>query len=672
MTNRLAIESSPYLRQHAGNPVDWFPWGNEAFQKASSEDKPIFLSIGYSSCHWCHVMAEESFESEQVAAFLSAHYVSIKVDREERPDLDTIYMAAVQALTGGGGWPMSVFLTPQGHPFYGGTYYPPVPRHGLPSFIQVLHAVADAWHNRKDDLVSGGQRLVTAIRQQTAFGSEQTSEDLRLGTLQDAVEQLQHSFDQVHGGWGEPQKFPQPMILEFLLRYHHLTGHATALRMVTQTLEVMARSGMYDQLGGGFHRYAVDRDWAVPHFEKMLYDNAQLARVYLHAWQVTHESLYRSIAEETLDYVGREMTSPQGGFFSAQDADSEGEEGKFYLWAWDEVERLLAREANDFSITYGVTRQGSLEGRNILRFVGGTSRRASFAPARRRLWEAREHRVHPTCDDKILASWNGLMLAAFSEAARVLDREDYLEIAQCNGGLLLSELRSGGRLLHTWRAGQAKQNGFLEDYACLLEGLIELYQTTFEPRWFLAAQELADAITALFTAPQGGFYDTSHDHEALIARPRSLQDGATPSGNAMAATALLRLGGLAAETRYVEIAIAAMSPLQSTLAQHPLAFGQWLQALSYSLAQPKEIAIVGDAGDKNTLALLSAARSGYHPFHVVAFAPPSASAAQVPLLRGRGLLAGGAVAYVCSGSVCQMPVGEPEELLNLLKSSHSQ
>ncbi len=414
MPNRLANETSPYLLQHADNPVDWYPWGEEALQKAEDEDKPIFLSIGYSACHWCHVMAHESFEDEEVAEILNRHFVSIKVDREERPDLDRIYMSAVQAMTGRGGWPMSVFLTPEGQPFYGGTYFPPQPRHGMPSFADVLLAVADGWRNRRRELVASGQALVAAIERQSAVREDVKREDVKRETLESALENLWRRFDRSHGGWGEGPKFPQPMALEFLLRYHHTTGDALALRMVTQTLETMARGGMYDQLGGGFHRYAVDDRWLVPHFEKMLYDNAQLARVYLHAWQVTGEPFYRTIAEETLDYVAREMTDPEGGFYSTQDADSEGEEGKFFVWTPDEIRDLLGQEAEAFMAAYGVSERGNFEGRNILEYVGHLSQRTELAEARRKLFEAREQRVHPERDEKVLTSWNGLMLAAFA------------------------------------------------------------------------------------------------------------------------------------------------------------------------------------------------------------------------------------------------------------------
>jgi len=700
MSNPLAKETSPYLLQHADNPVDWYPWGEEALQKAKAEDKPIFLSIGYSACHWCHVMAHESFEDEQVAAVMNKHFVNVKVDREERPDLDRIYMSAVQAMTGSGGWPMSVFLTPDGHPFYGGTYFPPRPRHGMPAFADVLLAVADAWQNRRREVIEGGKRLVAAIEQQSAMRGDATSAVLKRETPDVAFRNLVDSFDSAHGGWGDAPKFPQPMALEFLLRYHHVTGDPQALEMVSHTLQAMARGGMYDQLGGGFHRYSVDAHWLVPHFEKMLYDNAQLARVYLHAWQVTGNDFFRTITEEILDYVMREMTcvdacidtqqarrmpklpSSTAGvaLYSTQDADSEGKEGKFFVWTPEEIREVLGSEAEDFISAYGVTRHGNFEGKNILEFVGDLDQRPALAEARRKLFEAREQRVHPGRDEKVLTSWNGLMLAAFAEAARTLNCEDYRQAAERNAEFLLRELRQeNGRLLRTWKArperaegaGEAKLNGYLEDYSYLIEGLLELYQTTFDPRWFVAAQELAETMLEHFADSDGTFFDTSDDHEALITRPRDLQDNATPSGNAMAVTALLKLAGFTNELRYVDIAHQALAQMQTPagggmMSQYPLGFGQWLQALSYTLAKPKEIAIVGDPDSADTQALLNVVRDGYRPFQVVALGAPDGQPSAVPLLQDRGLVNGKPAAYVCRDFACQAPVAEPQALRNLL------
>jgi uncharacterized protein YyaL (SSP411 family) len=675
MPNRLANETSPYLLQHADNPVDWYPWSEEALEKAMAEDKPIFLSIGYSACHWCHVMAHESFEDADTAAMMNAHFVNVKVDREERPDLDRIYMSAVQALTGRGGWPMSVFLTPKGQPFYGGTYFPPTPRYRLPSFIDVLKAVDDAWQNRRHELLEGGKQLVAAVERQMTVAESAERTDLDPETLEVAFQNIARGFDRTHGGWGDAPKFPQPMTLEFLLRTHHTTGDPQALHMVTHTLDTMACGGMYDQLGGGFHRYSVDNHWTTPHFEKMLYDAAQLARVYLHAWQVTGDPFYRAITEETLDYIAREMLDPGGGFYSTQDADSEGEEGKFFLWTPEEIRAVLGDETERFIEAYGVTESGNastgsahgFEGKNILELKGGLEKREALADARRKLFEAREQRVHPGRDDKVLTSWNGLMLAAFAEAARVLDRNDYRETAELNAAFLLRELRTPeGRLRHTWQNGVTKVNGYLEDYAHLAEGLIELYQTTFDPRWYLAAKDLVDMMIDHFSAPEAGFYDTSDDHETLITRPKELQDNAAPSGNGMAALVLQRLAGLAAEPRYAELAQRSLSAMQPLLGQYPLGFAQWLQALSYALAHPAEIAIVGDATSPEAHALLDAC-AGHHPHQITAVG----AVADVPLLQDREQIEGRATAYVCTDLACRPPVTEPEALKALLEDKSS-
>ena len=663
MPNRLVKETSPYLRQHADNPVDWYPWGDEALRRAKVEDKPIFLSIGYSACHWCHVMAHESFEDEGVAAILNEHFVSIKVDREERPDLDRIYMSAVQAMTGSGGWPISLFLTPDGLPFYGGTYFPPTPRYGMPSFSQVLVAVATAWQNRRQELIANGRRLLAELEAQSALHERAPTEALRRETLTGAVEHLWQRFDRQHGGWNGAPKFPQPMVLEFLLRHYVSTADANALLMVTQTLEAMARGGVYDQLGGGFHRYSVDASWLIPHFEKMLYDNALLAPVYLHAWQVTDEPFFRTIAEEILDYVVREMTDPQGGFYSTQDADSEGQEGRFFLWTPAEIEALLGAEAETFMAAYAVTESGNFEGQNVLSFVGDLDRRAGLAAARQKLFDVREQRVRPDRDEKVLTSWNGLMLAAFAEAARALDRADYRLVAERNADFALRALRSpDGRLWHVWTRGEARGNGYLEDYANLAHGLLELFQTTFAPRWYVAARELVEAVRAHFRAPVG-FFDTADDHEALIVRPREVQDNAVPSGNAMAILVLLRLAGLAVEPRYADEAHAALGPMQPLLQRYPLGFGQWLIALDYALSPPLDIAVVGDPEADDTRALLAVCTRGYRPHQVVA---AGVEGEAVPLLRDRGQVEGRATAYVCVDLSCRPPVTDPAALQAML------
>jgi len=681
VSNHLANETSPYLLQHADNPVDWYPWGEEGLAKAKAEDKPIFLSIGYSACHWCHVMAHESFEDEKAAAILNEHFVSIKVDREERPDLDRIYMSAVQAMTGRGGWPMSVFLTPDGQPFYGGTYFPPEPRYGMLSFTGVLHAVMDAWQNRRQELVEGGERLVAAMEAQNSVREAGEHEDLKRATLELAFENLMQSFDGVNGGWGGGPKFPQSMALEFLLRYHHVTGEPKALEMVTQTLDAMARGGVYDQLGGGFHRYSVDDSWLAPHFEKMLYDNAQLARVYLHAWQVTGNPFYRAIVEETLDYVVREMTNPEGAFYSTQDADSEGEEGKFFVWSPAEIRDLLGKKSGEFMAAYGVTEVGNFEGGNILEFIGDVALRPALLEERKALFVAREQRVHPGRDEKVLTAWNGLMLATFAEAARVLDQDGnsseraelYRQVAERNADFLLHQLRrEDGRLYRSWKDGEAKVNGYLADHTHLIDGLLELYQTTFEPRWYLAANELAEAMIEHFSAPDGGFFDTSDDHETLIIRPRELQDNAVPSGNGMATFVLSRLAGLAVEPAYGALAWDNLVGVQSFLGQYPLGFGHWLIALDYVLSHPREIAIVGEPEAVETSALLDVSRNGYRPHQVVAVGTAGSTSPVVPLLQGRVPVDGRATAYVCVDFACRPPVTDMEHLRALLEELDSK
>ncbi len=683
MPNRLAGESSPYLLQHADNPVDWYPWGEEALSRAREEDRPIFLSIGCAACHWCHVMAHESFEDPDAAAVLNAHFVSVKVDREERPDLDQIYMRAVVAITGSGGWPMSVFLTPEGVPFYGGTYFPPSPRHGLPSFVQVLEAIARAWRERRDEITRSGAGLLEHLRQDAAapgipLPGTAAPSDLTTAVLDAARNQLERQHDAANAGLGSAPKFPQPMTIEFLLRAHLRTGERSALAMAEATLEKMARGGIYDHLGGGFHRYATDAAWLVPHFEKMLYDNAQLARVYVHAWQVTQTPLFRRVAEETLDYLLREMTDPAGGFYSSQDADSEGEEGRFFVWSAAEIREVLGDGAGLFCEAYGVTDVGNFEGKNVLHVAADPRALAAkhgaaveevegrLATARRALFERREGRVRPGLDDKALAAWNGLALAAFAEAARVFDRPDYRRAAEAAAGFLLREMRTAdGRLLRTWRGGGARVNAYLEDYADIIEGLLALYETTFDARWFVEARRLADEMLARYRDPAGGFFDTADDHEALVVRPKVLQDNATPSGNAMAATMLLRLAAFTGEGAYRDAAEAALKAVQPLAAAHPTAFAQWLCALDFALAPPTEVAIVGDPASDETRALLDVVMKPYRPRQVVAVGRPGETS-PIPLLAGRPPLDGCATAFVCERFACRLPVSDPMELAAML------
>ena len=685
MPNHLINETSPYLQQHANNPVDWYPWSEAALQRARDEDKPIFLSIGYSSCHWCHVMAHESFEDLETAAIMNEHYVNIKVDREERPDLDAIYMQAVVAMTGSGGWPMSVFLTPDGVPFYAGTYFPAEDRLGIPAFKRVLLSVARAYREQRERIAEWRGELLTRLNQESALGGR--TSPLTPASLDLAFQRLAPQVDTINGGFGRAPKFPQPMNLEFLLRYYLRSGQRRALELVDLTLTRMASGGIYDHLGGGFHRYATDARWLVPHFEKMLYDNAQLARLYLHAWQVTGRPLYRRVVEETLDYILRDMTDAAGGFFSAQDADSEGEEGKYYLWSMEEIYALLspplARAVCDY---YGVTQKGNFEGRNILNVRRDLPTAAAAATqqvdefrsilelGRRTLFEARQKRAKPGLDDKVLTAWNGLALAALAEAGRVLGRPDYVRAATRNAEFVLSQLRQGERLLRSWKrnatgdGGQAGLNGYLEDYACYADGLLALYQATFDPRWFHEACALADAMLTHFVDPNGGFFDTSHDHETLIVRPRQLQDNAMPCGGSMATHTLLQLAAYTSSDAYRRPAEAALSMMVPLMEQHPSAFGHWLNALAFDLAPPLEIALIGVPDAPDTLALLQVVFETYRPYQVVALAPPDAEAlSAVPLLKGRAQLNARATAYVCRGFVCQVPTTDPRALADQLK-----
>ncbi len=678
MANRLANETSPYLRQHADNPVDWYPWGEEALQKAQAENKPILLSIGYAACHWCHVMAHESFEDEATAQIMNEHFVNIKVDREERPDLDAIYMNAVVALTGQGGWPMTVVLTPAGQPFFGGTYFPNRPRYGMPSFPQVLLSIAQAWQDKQQEIKENAQEITAHISRHLAL--EGQADALGPGMFGRALQALAREFDDEQGGFGSAPKFPPSMTLEFLLRLHQLQGDPQALHMVEFTLEKMAHGGMYDQLGGGFARYSTDNEWLVPHFEKMLYDNALLSRVYLHAWQVTGRDLYRRITEETLDWVVRELRHEDGGFYSSLDADSEGEEGRFYVWDAAEIQETLGPDAGLFMRYYDVTPGGNWEGKNILRVVGNLEELAQesglstakaeqhLAAARQKLYDLRAQRVWPGLDDKVLTAWNGLMLAAFAEAGQALDRPDYTQIAEQNAQFLYDTMRNGAdRLFRTWKAGaSARYNGYLEDYAYLADGLLALYQTTFDERWFTWAQELAEAMLAYFADEKGGFFDTSVDHEQLIHRPKDVQDNAIPSGNAMAAHTLLLLNLYTGNAQYREIAETAVSALYGAMIQYPSGFAQWLQAATLIVAEPREIAIVGQADAADTAALLAVAQAGYRPFQVVAVGQDSD---RVPLLAERTTDNGRATAYVCRQFVCKLPVSRPEALAEQLAAA---
>jgi uncharacterized protein len=658
-SNRLARETSPYLLQHAHNPVDWYPWGEEALARARAEDKPILLSVGYSACHWCHVMEHESFENPDIAAVMNRHFVNVKVDREERPDVDHIYMQAVQSLTGRGGWPMTVFLAPDGTPFYGGTYFPPTDRHGLPGLPRLLEGIAEAWRNRRGEVIEAGRRISEHLGQSERLrGSVQLLTD---DVLFAAFQSLSGQFDDAQGGLGGAPKFPQPMIWDFVLRMWTRTGNPRARQMVTTTLTRMARGGMYDQLGGGFARYSVDEHWLVPHFEKMLYDNAQLASLYLAGWLAFADPEYRRITEETLDYILREMTDPAGGFYSAQDADSEGHEGKFFVWTEEEIRSLLPPPDAEAALRYwGVDRGPNFEGKNIL-FVAEEPAPEQIAAARRQLFDARERRVHPGRDDKVLASWNGLACRAFAEAGRALGRADYVAAAVRNANFVLTAMRSGGRLQRTWKGGEAKLNGYLEDHAMVALALVAVYEATFERRWLDEARALADVMLALFWDDAiEGFYDTGKDHEALIVRPRNLYDNAVPCGSSVAIEALLRLALLLGEPRYEDNAVKALRPMADLMSRYGAGFGRFLGALDFHLGPVVEVALIA-APQGGWSPLAEEVFGRYLPNRAVVGAVEGdrKTAAGIPLLEGRGTLDGRVTGYVCRNYACQLPTTEP-------------
>ncbi|MFL7839460.1 MAG: thioredoxin domain-containing protein [Candidatus Promineifilaceae bacterium] len=677
MANKLAGETSPYLLQHAQNPVDWYPWGDEALARAQDEDKPILLSIGYAACHWCHVMAHESFEDPATAAIMNRFFVNIKVDREERPDIDSIYMSAIQALHGQGGWPLTAFLTPEGRPFYGGTYFPPTPRYGTPSFTQVLESVASAWITKRDEIEKSAEGIAEHLSQAAAAGQEAGS--LNEALFDQALQGIMGQFDSQEGGFSSAPKFPPSMTIEFLLRTAVQRDEGMALHMAEYTLKKMAYSGMYDQLGGGFARYATDNKWLVPHFEKMLYDNALLARAYLHAYQVTGDPLYRAIVEETLDFVKRDMRHDNGGFYSSYDADSEGEEGKFYVWQADEIRQALGENAPLFMARYGISDAGNWEGSNILNVaeeIGTLSERFNLGEdeinsrlqaAKERLLELREERVWPGLDDKVLTSWNGLMMAAFAEAGRVLNRADYTRIAEENARFLDQTMRTeGGRLLRTWKAGSsAKLNGYLEDYAYLADGLLALYQTTFDPYWFEWLESLAEQILEHFPDRRyGGFFDTPDDHEDLLYRPKDIQDNATPSGNAMAALVLLKLSLYTGKEKLWDMAQDALSKTASFMARFPTGFAHWLSAAAFALGDPREVAVAGALEDVGTRALIGAVNKEFRPNLVLA---AGEDGDVVPLLADRPQVGGKATAYVCRRFICQAPVTDEQSLMEQLE-----
>jgi uncharacterized protein len=674
MANRLANESSPYLAQHAENPVDWYPWGEEALERARREDKPILLSIGYAACHWCHVMAHESFEDHETARVMNELFVNIKVDREERPDLDSIYMQATQAMTGQGGWPMTAFLTPDTVPFYTGTYFPPEDRHGMPSFRRVLRAVEDAYRNRRAGVEETAARMRELYANASAVGAP--TGQLTAHTLDRAYRALAQRYDARHGGFDGAPKFPQAMSLDFLLRYWRRTGTEYALEMAATTFRKMARGGIYDHVGGGFHRYAVDAVWLVPHFEKMLYDNALLSRLGAHLWQATRDPEVRRVTEETIDWVAREMTAPNGGFYSSLDADSEGHEGTFYVWTREEIDRALGDDARLAAAYWGLTGEPNFEGKYIVYVPHEMSVVASRAGAsaddvaesvrnaRALLFARRERRERPGRDEKALAAWNGLMLRGVTEAARAFGREDYRALAVRNGEFLLREMVRGGRVMRSHTAGVTRIAGFLEDHAAVALGFLDLYGLTFEHRWLDAAQRIADAVDTWFwDDAAGGYFDTASDHEALLTRPRDVTDNAVPSGTSLAVDLLLRLAELVGDDRRRERAMAVLHSLSEPIARYSPAFGHLLGAADMAVHGAVEVALAGDPAAEDFRALAGAVATEYVPSLVIAGGKARGDApVAIAIMADKVARDDQATAYVCRQYRCEQPTSDPADL----------
>ena len=690
MVNRLAQESSPYLRQHAHNPVAWLPWGDEAFRLARETDRPVLVSIGYSACHWCHVMERESFDDPTTAEVMNEGFVPVKVDREERPDVDSVYMRAVQAMTGSGGWPLTIFLTPFGVPFYGGTYFPPERRHGMPSFREVLAAVRHAWEHDRERVEVSAQEIREALeRSATAMpklqpddeGAPPAADEELVG---EAAKSLAATFDPVHGGFGGAPKFPQPMLISFLLRYHRRTGHGQALAIALHTLRRMAAGGMHDHLGGGFHRYSVDARWLVPHFEKMLYDNALLARAYLEAWQATGAEDLRRVCESTLDYVLTDLHHPAGGFLAARDADSEGEEGRFYVWTPEQIDAVLGREHGTvFRRAYDVSATGNFEGKNILhlphdldalaRSEGVTldALEARLADARTKLLATRSGRTEPFKDTKVITGWSALAARSLAEAGGALGRDDYVAAARACLRFTLASVRDpNGRLLHVWTEGEAKIPALLEDVAALGNALLSLHEVTLETEWLPEVVHLCrDLLARFWNEEEGVFYDTASDAEPLVVRPREVTDNAVPSGNSLAVELLLRAVRLFDEPAWRKVAERVLAREGPAVARWPTAFGHLLALVEEALAEPIEVVIVGDRQDPMTGALLRATLRPFMPEAVVTgFAPDETVQLPVPLHEGKTARAGRPAAYVCRGRVCGEAVTDPRELAEALAS----
>jgi len=699
MSNRLAGENSPYLLQHAENPVDWYPWGPEALQRAREEDKPIFLSIGYAACHWCHVMAHESFEDPAVAALMNAGFINIKVDREERPDLDQVYMQAVVAISGSGGWPMSVFLDPEGRPFYGGTYYPPQPRFNIPSFTQILQTISRLWKDDRAKLVESSQQIIEHIHRSQFLPPSAAEIDPTL--VEKASLRLAQSYDWKDGGWGRAPKFPQPMAVEFLL-FRSMVGDRMALDISNHALQAMARGGMFDLVGGGFSRYSTDDRWLIPHFEKMLYDNAQLARVYLHAFMITGEPFFREVCERTLDFMLWELSDQQAdpdsaylSFFSSLDADSEGVEGKYYVWNYEHVRQALAAAQNQtnlsinpdpfelFQAAYTFTEQGNFEGHNVLQRKADNRSlsemfdlpvnliQESLRKINQVLLGVRQKRIPPGLDDKSLTAWNAMTLAAFAEAARYLKRDDYLEAAKKNANFLLDCLVQEGRLMRSWRLGRALNAAYLEDHAALVLALIALYQSDPDLRWYSQAHLLTEEMLKSFSDPDGGFFDTGSEQEQLILRPKDLQDNATPSGNSQAAMALLVMSGYTGSSEWRIMAEKMLASVQETAAQYPTAFGQWLCALDFALHPSQEVALLAENSHPITRSFVDILWHEFRPYALVAMSADQPSPGSPPFLLDKTRINQQPTAFVCKNFTCRQPTNDPQEFERQLHGQSS-
>ncbi len=673
--NRLIHETSPYLLQHAHNPVDWYPWGEEAFDKAKEENKPILLSIGYSACHWCHVMEKESFESEAIAALMNEHFVNIKVDREERPDLDEIYMNAVQMLTGRGGWPMTVFLTPERKPFFGGTYFPPEDRHGMPGFPKILQAVAQAYRDRPQDVQKSVEQILAALNRLTEIS--ESAEPFFPDAIQKAADQLSPAYDPDYGGFGRAPKFPNAGVFDLFLRCYRSSKERRYLEMVTHTLTKMAEGGIYDHLGGGFHRYSVDEKWLVPHFEKMLYDNAQLIRIYVDAFRITQDPIFRRVVEETLTYLLREMLHSEGGFYSTQDADSEGEEGRFFVWEYDEVIKILGEETGEiFSRIYDVSELGNFEGKNILHPILQPEQAAKFfgkeikeienliAEAKAKLLQEREKRVKPFRDEKILTSWNGLMLSGLAEAYKTIGEERYRKAAERTVEFIFAQMFREGYLLHTYRDGQAKLYGYLDDYAFLAGGLLDLYEATFDRSLLERAVHVTETmINEFWDDVEGGFFYTGKSHEQLISRTKPAFDGSVPSGNSIATQILLRIYHYTGEENYLRRAERTLRIYYNAMMQQPFGFAHMFGALDFYLQKPKEIVVVGEKEELATWELIKKVHSLYVPNKILQLVEPGEPLGKVsPILEGKTQLNGKPTVYVCQNFTCSLPMTHWEEL----------